>query len=271
MATSSPLSTPVAWDLVAPGYAADIVPAFTPFAHDALRLARAVAGAHVVDVAAGPGTLTFAAARAGLRVSAIDFAPRMIDELRLRVEAENDVSGIECAVGDGAALPFADGTFDAAFSMFGLMFFPDRAKGFGELFRVLRQGGRAVVSSWVPMDRVPLLAELFGAIRSCLPSLPVGGSQAPLASAGDFRAEMEAAGFTEVDVIETSHAIEAPSLVALWESMRRSNAPVALLECGLGAAEWTALQDSVLAKLHDRFGPGPQRVTMIANLGVGRR
>ena len=105
MTAPSPLSTPVAWNLVAPGYATDIAPSFALFAEDALGLARAAPGAHILDVAAGPGTLTFAAARRGLRVSAVDFAPRMIDELRRRLVQEGVVSGIECAVGDGTALP----------------------------------------------------------------------------------------------------------------------------------------------------------------------
>ena len=73
------------------------------------------------------------------------------------------------------------------------------------------------------------------------------------------------------DVIETSHAMDAPSLAALWESMRRSNAPVELLERDLGTDRWATLQAGVLARLEERFGTGPQRVTMIANLGVGRR
>ena len=99
----------------------------------------------MLDVAAGPGTLAFIASAAGAHVTAIDFSPDMIDRLRARSVREG--VQIEARVGDGQALPFDDATFEHAFSMFGLMFFPDRAKGFRELCRVLVPGGRAVVSS----------------------------------------------------------------------------------------------------------------------------
>jgi ubiquinone/menaquinone biosynthesis C-methylase UbiE len=81
----------------------------------------------------------------------------MIARLRERAAREG-VADIDARVADGCALPFPDASFDAGFSSFGLMFFPDRARGFGELLRVLRPGAQAVVSSWAPMTRVPVLS-----------------------------------------------------------------------------------------------------------------
>ena len=99
------------------------------------------AGQSVLDVACGPGTLAFLAARRGAEVMAVDFCAGMIGELAARL-AETPAA-IEARVADGMDLPLESGAFDAAFSMFGLMFFPDRARGFAELHRVLRPGGVA--------------------------------------------------------------------------------------------------------------------------------
>ncbi|WP_434047159.1 MULTISPECIES: class I SAM-dependent methyltransferase [Sorangium] len=264
----SPLATPVAWDMVAAEYAVDTVPHFEKYAADALRLAGVGPGARVLDVAAGPGTLSLLAAREA-RVTAVDFAPAMVEQLRER--AARAGLAVDAHVGDGMALPFEDGSFDAAFSMFGLIFFPDRDRGFRELFRVLRPGGRAVVGSWAPMDRTPILGELFSAIRAELPGFPFGEGKAPLGDPGELRAEMEAAGFRDVSVREVEHPMEASSTEELWGWMRRGNAPLVLLRDKLGEARWDELGQAIFARLRARFGDGPQRLSMVANLGAGTR
>jgi ubiquinone/menaquinone biosynthesis C-methylase UbiE len=263
----SPLATPEAWNLVAPGYVELIVPQFEPFANDALNLAGVVEGTRVVDVACGPGTLALLAAKRGARVSAIDFASSMVEALRAR--AERDGISIECEQGDGMALPYADGTFEAAFSMFGLMFFPDRARGFAELLRVLRPGGRAVVASWQPFDRVPLIAELFVTLGELMPGLPFGKSKAPLGEPDEMRDEMRNVGFESVSVHEIAYATNSPSLEEWWISMRRSLAPIVLLENKLGKAAIDDLEGKILARLERMFGNGPQEAIMRANAGLG--
>jgi Methylase involved in ubiquinone/menaquinone biosynthesis len=117
MTSSNPLSSPAPWTLVASEYAAEVAPVFAWFAQKAIDLALLSPGARVLDVAAGPGTLSFLAARTGAHVTAIDFSPAMIERLRKRACAET--VAIESHVGDGQALPFADAAFDGAFSMFG--------------------------------------------------------------------------------------------------------------------------------------------------------
>jgi ubiquinone/menaquinone biosynthesis C-methylase UbiE len=264
----SPLATPEAWNLVAPGYVELIVPQFEPFANDALNLAGVAEGSRIVDVACGPGTLALLAAKRGARVSAIDFASSMVEALRARADRDG-VTTIECEQGDGMALPYADGTFEAAFSMFGLMFFPDRARGFAELRRVLRPGGRAVVASWQPFDRVPLIAELFVALAELMPGLPFGKSKAPLGEPDEMRDEMREAGFESVAVHEIAYSTNSPSLEEWWSSMRRSLAPIVLLENKLGKAAIDELERNILARLERRFGNGPQVAIMRANAGLG--
>ncbi|WP_245664735.1 class I SAM-dependent methyltransferase [Nocardia grenadensis] len=151
----NPLAAVDPWDRIAEDYAVSTISVMRPFAAAAVRLAG-LAGhtrpARVVDVAAGPGTLSLLAAEHAERVDAVDFSAPMIEQLERAVTAAG-ADNVVARVGDGQELPFADAEFDAAFSMFGLMFFPDRARGFAELFRVLRPGGVAVVSSWAPADR----------------------------------------------------------------------------------------------------------------------
>ena len=100
----SPLATAEPWDLVAGEYAHEVVPIFETFAKEALRLANVAQGMRVVDVACGPGTLSFLAARAGAMVDAIDFSPRMIAELQRRAAIPGG-DRVTARVGDGMVRP----------------------------------------------------------------------------------------------------------------------------------------------------------------------
>lgn len=241
---------------------------FERYAGDALRLAGVEPRQHVVDVATGPGTLAFRAAELGARVSAVDFAPEMIRQLQSRAAREG-VAAIDPRVGDGMELPYDDDTFDAGFSMFGLIFFPDRARGFRELRRVVRPGRRVVVASWVPFDRVPLMTEVFGALKDEMPSLPFGQGKAPIGLPDEFREEMTAAGFSNVEVHEIAYDLEAPSLAEYWAMTVRTMAPLAMLRKKLGEQAWSKVEQGTFARIRQKLGDGPQRASMAANLGVG--
>src|SRR5262249_12459284 len=103
--STSLLASPEAWDLVADAYTTELLPIFERFSRDALRLAALPTSARVLDAAAGPGTLALLAAASGARVSAIDFSPAMIAQLRRRAAAAG-LSGIDARLGDGQVLPF---------------------------------------------------------------------------------------------------------------------------------------------------------------------
>jgi ubiquinone/menaquinone biosynthesis C-methylase UbiE len=266
----SPLTSPATWDNVADGYAADFLPIFSMYARDAWRLAGSPSRAHVLDVATGPGTLPLLLAREAERVVAMDFSPAMLEILCRRVAAEN-IASIEVRQGDGQSLPFQNGIFDAAFSLFGLMFFPDRAAGFRELARVLRPGCPAVVTAWAPLDGVPLLRFMFQTLHALLPGVAFGKGKAPLSDPDEFRAEMETAGFRSVEIQTLSHTWTAPSVQVFWEAQVRSSAPVALLKKGLAPEEWKVASSVMEVRLLKEFGPGPLDISWPAHFGVGRK
>ncbi|WP_163996360.1 class I SAM-dependent methyltransferase [Pyxidicoccus caerfyrddinensis] len=271
MSTLSPLAIPDAWELVVPEYVRELQPVFEHFARDALARVAVGRGSRVVDVAAGPGTLALIAARGGARVTAVDFAPRMIATLRERAAAEG--LEVESLVGDGMALALPDRTFDAAFSMFGLMFFPDRPRGFRELLRVLVPGGRAVVSSWIPLERSPAMNVFY---RSFAELMSGGGGGAPrdgmmpLSDPETCQREMSGAGFADVSVHEVSARVDYASTAALVDAMVRSAAPIALARRSLGE-RWGGVERALLDKVSAELGTGPQVGLFNAYLTVGSR
>src|SRR6187402_1445047 len=81
----SPLASPEPWDLVSDDYTLELLPMFELFAKDALALAPTPAGARLLDVAAGPGTLTLLAAESGRSLAALDFSEKMVRNLKRRL------------------------------------------------------------------------------------------------------------------------------------------------------------------------------------------
>jgi len=102
----------------------------------------------VLDVAAGNGNATLAAARRFARVMSTDYVPALLEKGRQRAAAEG--LPVEFRVADAEQLPFADGDFDVALSTFGVMFTPDHPRAAAELLRVVRDGGRISLASWTP-------------------------------------------------------------------------------------------------------------------------
>lgn len=119
------------------------------------------AGERVLDVAAGNGNATLAAARRFAHVTSTDFVPALLEKGRQRAEAEGLEAIFEIA--DAEALPFEDGSFDAALSTFGVMFTPQPARAAAELLRVVRPGGRIGLANWTPEGLIGQLFKVMGA------------------------------------------------------------------------------------------------------------
>ena len=115
----------------------------------------------VLDVAAGNGNATLAAARRGARVTSTDYVPALLERGRQRAEAER--LSVQYEVVDVEALPFEAGSFDAVLSTFGVMFSPDHERAAGEMARVVRKGGRIGMANWTPGGFIGRLFKVIGA------------------------------------------------------------------------------------------------------------
>ncbi len=127
------------------------------------RLAEAVDlrwDERVLDVAAGNGNATLAAARRGGQVVSTDYVPALLGLGQARADAEQlQVAFTEA---DAEALPFADGSFDVVLSTFGVMFTPDHARAAHELARVCRPGGRIGLANWTPEGFIGQMFKVLG-------------------------------------------------------------------------------------------------------------
>jgi len=138
-------------------------------------LAEAVdirAGERVLDVAAGNGNATLAAARRFAHVTSTDYVPALLEKGRARAEAEGLVVKFEAA--DAEQLPYADASFDVVLSTFGAMFTPEHARPAKEMLRVTRAGGRIGLVNWTPEG---FIGHLFNVIGTYLP--PPAGLLSP--------------------------------------------------------------------------------------------
>ena len=127
----------------------------------------------VLDVAAGNGNATLAAARRFAEVVSTDYVGTLLERGRERAKAER--LAVTFREADAEALPFDDGSFDVVLSTFGVMFTPNQAKSAGEMMRVCRKGGKIGLANWTPEG---FIGQLFKIIGKYVPPAP--GVASPL-------------------------------------------------------------------------------------------
>jgi len=130
------------------------------------------AGERVLDVAAGNGNATLAAARRWCEVVSTDYVQALLDRGRTRASAEALQVRFEQA--DAENLQFADKSFDVVMSTFGVMFTPDQEKAAAEMARVCKTDGRIGLANWTPTS---LVGEIFKLLGTYLP--PAAGVKSP--------------------------------------------------------------------------------------------
>ena len=281
------MGVPEVWDAIASTYAVDVMPYFALYAEEALRIAGLGASpvgaaaehpkgwdfpglsGHVLDVACGPGTLAFLAAPRVERVTGVDFSPKMIEEVRARAEREG-VRNLDAEVMDAQALRFADATFDAAFCLFAFMFFPDRSRAFREMRRVIRDGSKAGVTTWAPIERRPFIKIGLEAMAEAVPQLPPmpkGDLQEPQACIE----EMTAAGFRDVTTHPFTASVRVDSAEHYLRIMERSGAGFAALRKKIGETNWPRVYDRLLEAVRRRLPEGGAELSAEAIVSVGVR
>lgn len=268
---SNMLSTVAPWDTVAEGYAATTMKLFRGYAEKALELAGVSEGSAVLDVACGPGTLPLLASDKVKSVHAIDFSESMIKSFKESVNAAG-MENIDIHCGDGQELPFSDEMFDAAFSMFGLMFFPDRTKGYAEIFRTLKPGGKVVISSWAPVADSPVMQIMFGAIKAMKPDIPEPQTDIEsLENPEFFKTELQNAGFKQVKIVPVEGEYPIRDREEFWSDMVKGSAPIVMMKQGMSPDEWKEKERIALEYLGDKLPVLPTVLTARAWLGCGVR
>jgi ubiquinone/menaquinone biosynthesis C-methylase UbiE len=117
-------------------------------------------GQTVLDVAAGNGNITLAAARRWCEVTSTDYVPALLDRGRARAEAEGWRVAFKEA--DAESLPFSDNSYDAVVSTFGVMFTANQEKAAAELLRVCKPGGQIGLANWTPEGFIGQLFKILG-------------------------------------------------------------------------------------------------------------
>lgn len=124
-------------------------------------------GQTVLDVAAGNGNASLAAARRFCKVVSTDYVPSLLEQSRIRAEA--DCLAIDYQEADAENLPFPDASFDNVVSTFGVMFTPNQEKSASELMRVCKPGGKIGLANWTPDS---FIGQLFKTVGRHVPPPP---------------------------------------------------------------------------------------------------
>lgn len=171
------------------------------FAEPARLLADTVAAADAIDVletAAGTGVLTRALARlGGHHIVATDLNEPMLVAAASRLSSER----VRWQVADAAELPFPDASFDVVVCQFGVMFLPDKVRGYAEALRVLRPGGMFAFTVWDRIETSPVTQVITDALCAAAPDEPLEFLRRTPHGYFDFdriNSELEAAGFVDI-------------------------------------------------------------------------
>ena len=266
---TNPLSASEPWNLVADGYAQTTMIVFEQYAEEAIAASKLKFNSTVLDVACGPGTLALKVARIAGKVHGIDFSESMLTVFHNKIEQAGH-SNITLHCGDAQALPYPGDMFDAAFSLFGLMFFPDRSRGYAEIHRTLKPGGSIALTSWAPVDQSPAMQVMFGALRAIKPDLPPPQhSIGTLEDPDVFKQEMQHAGFRNVEIRKVTKPFPVTTLAEFWASMVKGSAPIQMLKKSMGEATWCEKEILALDYLKEKLPSIPTELTSDAWLGVG--
>jgi len=198
-------------------------------------------GQKVLDVAAGNGNATLAAARRWCEVVSTDYVPSLLERGRSRAAA--DGLSVEFKEADAEALPFADASFDAVVSTFGVMFTPDQDKAASELARVSKRGGKIGLANWTPEG---FIGQLFKTLGKYLP--PPAGAKSPALWGTEARIkEMFGASAASIKAERRHFNFRYRSAEHFLEIFRNYYGPTLKAFAALDAANQQGLTNDLLA------------------------
>ncbi len=206
--------------------------------------------ARVLDVAAGNGNATLAAARRWCDVTSTDYVASLLESGRARAQAEGHT--IQFREADAENLPFPDASFDAVMSTFGVMFTPNQDKAASELARVCKPGGRIGLANWTPES---FIGQVFKTIGTYIPPAP--GVKSPALWGTKARLE-ELFGKTAREIRTTSRefAFRYRSPAHWIEVFRTYYGPMNKTYGALDAEKQAAFTQDLLALMESRNRSG---------------
>jgi ubiquinone/menaquinone biosynthesis C-methylase UbiE len=224
----------------------------------------------VLETAAGSGAVTRSLAPklgAGVRYVVTDLSPAMLE---LAAERQGPDPRIEWRPADAMSLPFADASFDVVCCQFGAMFFPDRSAGYAEARRVLRKGGRFVLTIWDRIEDNEFADEVTQAVATLFPDDPprfLARTPHGYHQVATIREDLGRAGFTDIAIsthAEVSRSPSARNVAIAYCEGTPLRSEIEARDAGL-LAEATARATAAIAARH---GDGPVASRIQAHLVV---
>ncbi|MFL6204324.1 MAG: class I SAM-dependent methyltransferase [Acidimicrobiales bacterium] len=209
------------------------------------------AGERVLDVAAGNGNASLAAARRGCDVVATDYVESLLERARRRADA--DGLPLTTQVADAEDLPFEDASFDVVLSTVGVMFTPNPERAASELLRVVRPGGRIGLASWTPEG---FIGQLFKVVGAHVP--PPAGVPSPLQWGTEARVEELLGGDAKVEAERKHFTFRYRSGADFFETFKTFYGPTFKAWGALDADGRRSFQGQIisLAESHNRSQRG---------------
>lgn len=209
------------------------------------------AGERVLDVAAGNGNSSLAAARRFARVTGVDYVPHLLEKAAGRARAEG--LAIDFLEGDAEKLPFDEGSFDAVLSVFGVMFTANHLAGASELVRVCKSGGRIGLANWTPTGFIGAMLRTIG--THVAP--PVGALSPALWGKREYLAELFGDQVSSLEVQHREFNFRYASAAHFIDTFRTFYGPMNRAYAALDEKGQAALTSDLeaLVRENDRGGP----------------
>jgi ubiquinone/menaquinone biosynthesis C-methylase UbiE len=197
-------------------------------------------GQLVLDVAAGNGNATLAAARRFANVTSTDYVGALLERGKERAKAER--LNVKFQEADAENLPFGDESFDAVLSTFGVMFTPNQEQAARELMRVCKPGGKIGLANWTPDG---FIGQLFKTLGKYVPPAPGVKSPALWGTKAHLQSMFGAGG--NVAVTGQHFAFRYKSPEHMLDVFRNYYGPVLKAFGAITPEQQTALEADILA------------------------